>query len=488
MPTLEGTILGRYHLTRLLGRGGMAEVYLASDEQLHREVAVKVVHLSREAELLGPLTHEHILPVFDSGVQGPWHYLVMPYLSEGTLGQRLQTRGPLSPEEAGLLLEQIASAVQYAHERGILHRDLKPSNILLRDETFIYVADFGIAKALSEERALTQTGMVVGTPEYMAPELLEQPASPSSDIYALGVLLYEMLTGQLPFTGPTALAILQKQVSAPPIPPSHFNPVISLPVEQVVLGALAKDPARRFRTPQALAQSYRRALQEAAVPLPRPTSQPLPLGRDFFASPTVATTPQALAPATRRSPVRRPLALLSGGVLGALLLVAVAFWLGAHVHDSSTTGPSQTPVTHLPASASPMATVVPSPTATSTPCLITDGAHILDQTQVCQAVHTLAYPVTVYTTNTFSQGDGDFDRLAQSLVTSPRMIVIAINVKPSPGPGPSHVHVTIAGGTSVPLTDPQYHQAIDVFNRAAQTGAYTKATVEAIQTLHTEGV
>ncbi len=189
MPNLEGTLLGRYHLTRLLGRGGMAEVYLASDAQLHREVAVKVVHLSREqevarfrreAELLGPLTHEHILPVFDSGVQGPWHYLVMPYLSYGTLSQRLQTRGPFSPEEVGLLLEQIASALQYAHDRGILHRDLKPSNILLRDETFAYVADFGIAKVLSEERELTQTGMVVGTPEYMAPELLSNRPAPAA--------------------------------------------------------------------------------------------------------------------------------------------------------------------------------------------------------------------------------------------------------------------------------------------------------------------
>src|SRR5258708_1017212 len=188
MPTLEGTVLGRYRLTHLLGRGGMAEVYLAFDDQLHREVAVKIVHLSREeevarfrreAELLGPLAHEHILPVFDFGVQGPWHYLVMPYVSYGTLSQRLQTRGPLSPEEVGLFLEQIASALQYAHERGILHRDIKPSNILLRDETFAYVADFGIAKALAEEPEMPQTGMALGTPEYMPPDLMEQSASPS---------------------------------------------------------------------------------------------------------------------------------------------------------------------------------------------------------------------------------------------------------------------------------------------------------------------
>src|SRR6266567_6745654 len=333
MPALEGTTLGHYHLKSLLGRGGMAEVYLAFDENLRREVAIKVVHSSRtdqlarfrrEAEMLGSLNHEHILPVFEYGEQGPWYYLVMPYMSYGTLRERVQAGGPLSEEEAGLLLEQIAGALQYAHERGILHRDIKPSNILLRDDTYAYVADFGIAKALSEVRELTQTGMVVGTPEYMAPELLEQQASPSSEVYALGILLYEMLTGQLPFTGPTALAIFQKQVSAPPVPPSQLNPAISLPVEQVVLCALEKDPARRFRTPQALAQAYRRALQESSVPLPRPPSQRLPLGGDFFASPTVATMPQALSPASRRSAVRRPRALLIGGILGALLLLVVA--------------------------------------------------------------------------------------------------------------------------------------------------------------------
>jgi serine/threonine protein kinase len=492
MPTLEGTTLGRYSLTHLLGRGGMAEVYLASDDQLHRQVAVKVVHLSREedvarfrreAELLGPLTHEHILPVFDFGVQGAWHYLVMPYVSGGTLGHRLHTRGVFSPEQAGLLLEQIASALHYAHAHGILHRDLKPSNLLLRDEHFVYVADFGIAKALSQEQGLTQTGMLMGTPEYLAPELLEQPASPSSDLYALGVVLYEMLTGQPPFTGPTALAILHKQMSAPPIPPSHLNPAISSPVEQIVLTALEKDPARRFPTPQALAHAYHQALGESGVLLPGSASHRLPRSSGFFTSPTVATTPQALAPASRRSSGHRPHALLLGGLLGVLVLLAGAFWLGAHL--SLTTVPSQTPVAHLPASASP--THIPSPTATSTPCSITDGAHVLTQAQVCQAAQALSYPVTVYTTNTFAQGDGDFDRQAQSLVSSPQMIVIAINVKPSPGPRPAHVHVTILGGISVPLTDPQYHQAITAFNRAIQMGSYTQATIEAIQTLQREG-
>ncbi len=214
---LEGQTLGHYQLQRRIGRGGMAEVYLAYDEHLHREIAVKIVHRGRtddlarfrhEAEMLAPLTHEHILPVYDYSQEGSWHYLVMPYISHGTLADRLQTRGPLTMEEAGTLLDQIASALQYAHDRGILHRDIKPSNILLRDDAFAYLADFGIARLLERESGLTQAGSFIGTPEYMAPELFESQASQSSDIYALGIVLYSLLTGRLPFIGPNPLAIL----------------------------------------------------------------------------------------------------------------------------------------------------------------------------------------------------------------------------------------------------------------------------------------
>src|SRR5947208_211832 len=154
MAELEGKTLGHHHLKQLLGRGGMAEVYLARDQHLFRDVALKVVHSSRldhiarfrrEAEIIGPLAHEHILPVFEYGEQDGWHYLVMPSVAHGTLADLLKQKGALSPEQAGTLLEQIASALQFAHERGIVHRDIKPSNILLRDHSYAYLADFGIA-------------------------------------------------------------------------------------------------------------------------------------------------------------------------------------------------------------------------------------------------------------------------------------------------------------------------------------------------------
>src|SRR5215469_1018397 len=265
MAGLEGTSLGRYRLQSHLGRGGMSEVYLAYDELMHRDVAIKVVSSShvdyverfqREARAIGNLHHNHILPAFDYGEQGPWHYLVMPYIEHETLGDRLDRRGRLSLEEAAEMLHQIASGLQYAHEHGIVHRDIKPSNILLRDDHHAYLADFGLAKEMNERGSVTQTGVLLGTPEYMAPELADAPASKSSDLYALGILLYQMVTGQLPFTAQTPLAVYMKQMHEQPVPPSRLNPAIPPEVEQVILRALDKDPRRRYLTPNALAYAY----------------------------------------------------------------------------------------------------------------------------------------------------------------------------------------------------------------------------------------
>jgi serine/threonine protein kinase len=273
MPGLEGITLGRYRLKRKLGLGGMSQVYLAYDEDLDRDVAVKVVSSSqeeyierfkREAKAIGRLTHEHILPAFDSGEQGLWHYLVMPYIENNTLRERLE-RGDLTLEEAGELLQQIASALQCAHDNGIVHRDIKPSNILLRDDHYAYLADFGLAKSLKSAADLTQLGTLLGTPEYMAPELADGPATTSSDIYALGVLLYQMVTGHLPFDGETPVAVYMKQLREEPIPPSYINPAIPPAIEQVILRALVKNPLYRYQTATDLAQAYIEAL-EASTP------------------------------------------------------------------------------------------------------------------------------------------------------------------------------------------------------------------------------
>jgi serine/threonine protein kinase len=293
---LEGMIIGHYRVQERLARGGMSEVYLAQDEQTGQQVALKVVchdddeeylrRFQREMTTLSKLAHEHILPVLEQGESGCWHYCVMPYLEQGTLRQRLTHAGPLSLQDAGRILQQVADALQCAHEQGILHRDLKPSNILLHDEQ-AYLADFGLAKELSLESAITQTGVLLGTPEYMAPELAEQPATISSDLYALGIVLYQMLTGRVPFRGHSPLSIYWKQMQEPPPPPSLFNPAIPPPVEQVMLRALAKDPAQRFPSAQALVQAYQQALlaaeQEASrlssfqASLPLPSQRVIPL-------------------------------------------------------------------------------------------------------------------------------------------------------------------------------------------------------------------
>ena len=268
MPELTGTRLGRYSLEERLGRGGMSDVYLGYDERMQRKVALKVVGSShsdyierfhREAQAISTLEHAHILPAYDYGEQGPWHYIVMPYIEHGTLRDRL-LQGPLSLEETGMILEQIAGALQFAHDQGIIHRDIKPSNILLRDNHYAYLADFGLAKSLEAGSTITQTGNLLGTPEYMAPELAEGPATTSSDLYALGILLYQMLTGQLPFTGETPVAVYWKQIRDDPPPPTQLNPVIPRAVERVILRALEKQPGQRYQSANELVQAYLNAI------------------------------------------------------------------------------------------------------------------------------------------------------------------------------------------------------------------------------------
>ena len=273
MPGLEGTTLGHYQLLGRLGRGGMSEVYLAYDEQENRNVALKIVSSShtdylerfrREAEAIRRLHHDHILPAFGSGDQEPWHYLVMPFVEHGTLRDILDI-GPMTMQHADELLQQIAGALQSAHDNGIIHRDIKPSNILMRDKHYIYLADFGLAKELEGASSITQTGALLGTPEYMAPDLADGPATTSSDVYALGVMLYQMVTGRVPFSGETPVSVYMKHLREQPMPPSFYNPKIPRSVDQVILHSLEKDPRRRFQTPQELADAFHNAVTAPPV-------------------------------------------------------------------------------------------------------------------------------------------------------------------------------------------------------------------------------
>jgi len=189
----------------------------------------------------------------------------MPYIEQGTLKTRLE-HGPMALEEAGTILTQVADALQWIHETGMVHRDVKPANILLNAEDHVWLADFGLAQQQEGESDLTNTGIVLGTPLYMAPELAQQSACASSDIYALGIVLYEMLAGHVPFDGPGPIAICWRHRNELPPLPSTFNPDLPRAIEEVILCALEKNPKKRFRTVWALARAYQEALTMPDAP------------------------------------------------------------------------------------------------------------------------------------------------------------------------------------------------------------------------------
>jgi serine/threonine protein kinase len=363
MEELEGTLLGHYLLKRRLARGGMSQVYLACDERTQQEVAVKIVsrensehagRFQREIKALGNLSHEHILPTLDYGEEGQWLYMVMPYIEHGTLRDLLHTKGRLTPEEAGKILVQVCAALQFAHDHGIIHRDIKPSNILLQRGEHAYLADFGLVKKVDQSSDLTQTGCIIGTPEYMAPELAEQPADKSSDIYALGIVLYQLLTGKTPFRGTSPLAVYWKHIQEQPVPPSLLEPAIPASVEQVVLCALEKDPQLRFKSPQAMARAYaqsllyaRRAREERRITAPLATAARVATGPLPTMTPTVPETQNLLdmrrltsvaaanwvdAVRLRRSSFSRK---VMTGVLTAVLLVAIPFSFGYSLYSNA---------------------------------------------------------------------------------------------------------------------------------------------------------
>ena len=269
MKGLEGSKLGRYELRFRVAQGGMSEVYLGYDRRVKRYVAVKVLYGSdepfvrrfeREARAVGTLSHDHILPLFDFGEQRPWYYLVMPFVEGGTLRDYLHKRERLTLEEAGSFLEQIASALQHAHDHGVVHRDVKPSNILLRLDGHAYLVDFGLAKAKIEAEFQTHSGAMVGTPEYMAPEQSDGRNDSRSDIYSLGIILYQMLTGKVPFMADSPVGVTLKHIQTPPTPPCQLNSEIPSAIEEVMLKALAKTPEDRFQEARAFASAYKIAL------------------------------------------------------------------------------------------------------------------------------------------------------------------------------------------------------------------------------------
>ena len=275
-----GQVLGHYKIVRPLGVGGTAMVFVAQDINLHRDVALKLFQpqegetrdflrrFAREARVVAQLDHTNILPVYDYGEQDGMAYLVMPQMM-GSLRERLAEKRIFSPNEMLRVIGPILNALQYAHDRGLIHRDIKPGNILFKADGTPMLADFGLVKVLtpSTEQTLTMnqtadmTGHVIaGTPDYMSPEQINGTVTPASDIYSIGIVLYEMLTGTRPFSADTYMGVLMKQVYEPPRSLRSINPHISAAVENVVLHALDKDGTRRYQRPDELRQALESAI------------------------------------------------------------------------------------------------------------------------------------------------------------------------------------------------------------------------------------
>ncbi|HEY6582025.1 MAG TPA: protein kinase [Rubrobacter sp.] len=269
-----GDILAdRYLLSGLLGAGGMGEVFLAHDRMLGRDVALKVLRedyakdaafvsrFQREAVSAAALNHPHVVQVYDQGhTEDGRYYIAMEHVPGGNLKDRIDSTGPLEPAEAALLASQVADALGAAHERGIVHRDIKPQNVLLDTAAEAKVADFGIALAASTDPT-SGTNLLFGTPSYMSPEqAMGEPVGPRSDLYSVGVVLYEMLTGSVPFEAEGPLATAMKHVTEPPLPPRKRNAYVPEGMDAVVMGLLAKKPEDRYESAAELVEDLRRSL------------------------------------------------------------------------------------------------------------------------------------------------------------------------------------------------------------------------------------
>jgi serine/threonine protein kinase len=325
MEDLTGKQFGQYQIVAPLGEGGMAAVYKAYQPAMERYVAIKVLprHMStseefilrfrREAKMLAQLQHVHILPVFDYGEQDGYPYIVMPFVPSGTLADILKNNR-LSLSEVRRILTQIGDALSYAHGRGMIHRDIKPSNILVDDRGNCLLTDFGLARMTEEPARLTSSGAVMGTPAYMSPEQgTGANIDQRSDIYSLGIILYEMLTGRVPYTAETPVAIVFKHLQDPLPSVRKYNSNLPESVELVLLKTLAKSAGDRYQT----AQDFIRALQNA-IP---DTSE------HQTSAPIDTTSGKTILPEKEESPHNKKWILPAGILLGVAILAIGGFWI-----------------------------------------------------------------------------------------------------------------------------------------------------------------
>jgi serine/threonine-protein kinase len=391
----------RYELEHKIGEGGMARVYRGCDLRLNRPVAIKVLHsyyasdpnflgrFRHEAQAAANLRHPNIVDVYDVGQDGDMQYIVMEYVEGSDLKSLILQKGALPVEQAVAIAQAVAEALDAAHRAGLIHRDVKPQNIMVGPSGRVKMTDFGIAKS-KLSTAMTETGVTFGTADYLSPEQARgQPATPSSDLYALGITLYEMLTGRLPFAGENSIAVAMQHLHAEPPPPRMYNPHIPYQLETLVLRALSKDPAQRPASAYEFARLLRGYLVVGAQEtMLRPTTRPAPMrpapARPAPAYSAPARPPSPITSTTRpplpppRPPVSLPPAdegrgmgfggfllglLLLGGILGIVYLVAMGNFndLFGIPAGASRTQPS--PIVATAAPATPTVELTPLPQA-----------------------------------------------------------------------------------------------------------------------------
>jgi serine/threonine-protein kinase len=343
-PPQPGELIAdRYELEELVGTGGMSTVFRAHDRQLERRVAIKILHehyaadpeylerFRREARAVARLSHPHIVTVIDRGDDDGRQYIVFEYVEGENLKELVVRSGRLPVPQALELVLAVADGLSFAHEHGLVHRDVKPQNVLLNNEGEVKVTDFGIARSLHVEHGVTQTGTVLGTGEYLAPEQASgKQVSPATDVYSLGIVLWELLAGDVPFTGDNFVAVALRHVNEPPPHLRERRADVSPRLDAAVQRALAKDPASRFPSMAAFAKELRACLAE-----PEGTAPPPPAEDDLAL--TLVTPPaQAPAPVRRRRPARRsrrrPLVYALLAVVAAGVAFAAVVLLGGAGH------------------------------------------------------------------------------------------------------------------------------------------------------------
>ena len=345
--TLSGTLFAnRYRVTRKLGGGGMADVYLAEDQELGRRVAIKILHhryanddqfverFRREATHAAGLSHPNIVSVFDRGSTDGSYFIVMEYVEGRTLKELIRSRGPCPIPIAIGYTRQILSALRYAHRNGVVHRDIKPHNVIVDPEGVVKVTDFGIARAGASQ--MTEEGAIIGTAQYLSPEQARgAPVDQTSDLYSTGIVLFELLTGSVPFTGDTPVEIAMKHLSDAPDAPSDFRAEIPDDLDHVVLRALSKEPSDRYQSAAAMDADLETVAHGGHVPLATAEAATVVLGGGRTVDDTGVTQvtrrprpgvyPQQFDPTKRRKRPIWPWLIGAGAIIALLLGGALLF-------------------------------------------------------------------------------------------------------------------------------------------------------------------